>query len=214
MAVAGGSTAVEAFFRWEDDSKVGVVADLRTKEKKLFLPQQLVQTYFTVNDCKELNEILTNVFRTDYPPIDSDLILREHTAIFCILLRLGQGDQIEHFARYEELSDRRLPFDETHPPGEFPTVDNDPTFLSRFCEIQFTYCVPILDSHMLHKHFGQQRLLPIQSCRSHGLQYPSNRFVITLHESHNKLLPAGVDKVSNHDQSSSSARLIPSAEPP
>lgn len=190
--------ALDEFFRWETQSWVEVVADMTTDEKASFMPLEKLKAYFEADDCHRMNKILSEIFDTKYPPVDSEFILREHTAIFCILLRIGQGASIEHFARYEELSDRRLPFDPNHPPIGFPQPEGDPTFLQRFCEKQRMYCVPIFDAHMLHKHFGNQRLLPITSKEPHGAEGMSDRYVIQVYGPHNKLLPAGQDTVKCH----------------
>jgi hypothetical protein len=179
--------ALRNFFQWESQSCVEVVADLATDEKAYFLPLETVKSYFTADD--KLDKILSEVFESEYAPVDSELVLRDHTAIFCILLRIGQGSYIEHFARYEELSDRRLPFDSSHPPAGFP--DDEPNFLQRFCEEQWMYCVPIFDDYMLHKHFGRQRLLPITSKVSYGTEGFAHKFVIKLYGPYNRLLPAG-----------------------
>jgi hypothetical protein len=183
--------ALHEFLQWESQSWVEVVADMTTDEKGCLVPLESVKSYFAAND--ELSKITSEVFRSQYPPIDSEMILRDHTAIFCILLRIGQGSYIEHFARYEELSDRRLPFDPHHPPTGFP--NDDPDFLHRFCERQWAYCVPILDGHMLHKHFGRQRLLPITYKELCGIQGMADTYVIQLYGPHNRLLPAGSKSV-------------------
>jgi len=172
------------------------VADVTTDEKAYFMSIQNVKSYFTANDSKKLHTILIEVFKEDFPPIDAEFVLRDHTAIFCILLRMGQGIWIEYFARYEELSDRRLPFDINHPPAEFPEVEDDPTFLQRFCEKQRMYCVPIFDGHMLHKHFGRQRLLPITYKEPDGVDGLARRYVIKLYGPYNKLLSPGQDMVN------------------
>lgn len=128
--------SLQEYLKWESSQWISVTKDLTTDEKVYFMPIKHVEAYFTASDSRRLNKILMEVFKTEYPPVDSELILREHTAIFCILLRMGQGRQIEHFVRYEELSDRRLPFDESHPPREFPTVGSEPDFLHRFIDKQ------------------------------------------------------------------------------
>ncbi|KAF4633133.1 hypothetical protein G7Y89_g4984 [Cudoniella acicularis] len=189
MSQIGQRTALHEFFRWESTQWVESVADLTTDEKVSFMPLENLKSYFTANDCRELNKILTEVFKTDFPPVDPDLVLRDHTAIFCILLRIGQGQYIEHFAQYEELSDRRLPFDPSRPPAELPAVDDDPTFLERFCEKQRMYCVPIFDGHMLHKNFGRQRFLPITSKEPREIEGQAQRYIITLYGPHNRLIP-------------------------
>jgi hypothetical protein len=173
---------------------VEAVATPGAQDKLYFMPVENIKTYFARNNGQKLTGLLTEIFKSKFPPIDYDLILRDHTAIFCILLHLGQAKQIEHFARYEELSDRRLPFEYNHPPREFPVL-SDPNFLYRFCQEQTVYCVPQFESHMLHKHFGQQRLLPITSCREQGQHGVSNQYVVTVYEPHNKLLPPGSDMV-------------------
>jgi hypothetical protein len=195
MPNPGQQTALNEFLEWELQSRVEIVADKGTGEKVYFMPLQNVKSYFTANDGRKLNKILTEVFKSKYPPIDADLVLREHTAVFCILLHMGQGKLIEHFACYEELSDRRLPFDSIHPPREFPALDEDPNILRHFCEEQTAYCVPVFDSHMVHKRFGGQRLLPIRSRRSYGPPGVANQYVVTIYGPHNKLLPAGSDTV-------------------
>jgi hypothetical protein len=187
--------ALDAFFEWESQSWVEVVGDMTGDEVAYFMPLDTLRAYFAADDCKKMNKILCEVFATKYPPVDADFLLREHVAIFAILLRIGQGTYIEHFARYEELSDRRLPFDETHPPVGFPTLENDPTFIQRFCEKQKMYCVPIFDAHMLHKHFGNQRLLPITAKKSCGGDGLSDKFVITVYGPHNKMIPRGQEIV-------------------
>jgi len=195
MLQPGQQPALHEFLQWESQSWVEVVADMTTDEKAYFMPLENLKSYFTADDRRELSKILSEVFQSDLPPVDSELILRDHTAIFCILLRIGQGRYIEHFACYEELSDRRLPFDLNHPPTEFPAVNDDPTFLQRFCEKQRMYCVPIFDDHMLHRHFGPQRLLPITYREPHGVEGMADRYVIKLYEPHNKLLGAGYETV-------------------
>ena len=183
--------ALGEFLEWESQSCVEVVADITTDERASFMPLASLKAYFEADDCQRIDKILCEVFATKYPPVDSEFILREHIAIFCILLRIGQGTLIEHFARYEELSDRRLPFDPNHPPVGFPSPDDDPTFVQRFCEKQRTYCVPIFDAHMLHKHFGSQRLLPIISKEAWDDVETSNGYIIEVYGPHNKMLPRG-----------------------
>lgn len=136
MTTSGQHAALHEFFRWESQSWVEVVADMTTDEKAYFMPLENLRTYFKANDSKKLNRILCEVFGSNFPPIDSDFILRDHTAIFVILLRIGQGILIEHFAQYEELSDRRLPFDQANPPREFLEITDNSGILRRFCEKQ------------------------------------------------------------------------------
>jgi hypothetical protein len=187
--------ALDEFFQWESRSWVEVVADMTTDEMANFMPLERLKAYFEADNCQMMNKILSEVFETKFPPVDSEFILREHIAIFCILLRIGKGTFIEHFARYEELSDRRLPFDLSHPPIGFPDPEGDPTFIHQFCDKQRMYCVPIFDAHMLHKHLGNQRLLPITFKDSHGAEGMSDRYVIQVYGPHNKLLPPRQDTV-------------------
>lgn len=187
--------ALDEFFRWESQSWVEIVADMTTDEKTHFIPLEVLRSYFTHNDCEKLQNILSEIFAPEFPPIDPELILRDHTAIFCILLAIGKGKYIEHFARYEELSDRRLPFDPSHPPREFTDVSDDPDFARRFCEKQRMYCVPVFDSHMLHKYFGAQRLLPVTYKEPRGIEGLAGKYSIKLYAPHNKLVPGGADKV-------------------
>ncbi|RFU24317.1 hypothetical protein B7463_g12025, partial [Scytalidium lignicola] len=186
--VRGTRPALVEYFQWEAQSWVQGISG---EEKTYFMPIEKAKAYFTANGSKELSKILIELFNSNLPPVDPDLILRTHTAIFCILLRIGQGKWIDYFARYEELSDRRLPFDATHPPIEFP--NEDPTLLQKFCEKQWMYCVPIFDDRMLHRHFGPQRLLPITYKEFYGVERMAEKYVIRLYGSNNKLLRRSSD---------------------
>jgi hypothetical protein len=159
------------------------------------MPLATVKAYLTANGFARLNSILSEVFDSCFPPIDPEHILRDHTAIFCILLRMGQAIYIEDFARYEELSDRRLPFDQNHPPAEFLSTNSDPTFLRRFCEEQKAYCVPIFDEHMVNKHYGRHRLLPIVHKEPHGGEGIATQHIIKLYAPHNRLVPKADESV-------------------
>lgn len=159
------------------------------------MPLENVKSYFKADDSRKLSRIIAAVFDSDFPPVDPELILREHTAIFCILLSIGQGMLIEEFASYEELSDRRLPFDPDHPPRELTEASDDPAFLQLFCEKQRMYCVPVFDGHMLHKRFGRQRLLPITYAEPRGSEGLVEKYVIKLYGPHNRLFPHGRDMV-------------------
>ncbi|KAG0650429.1 Serine threonine-kinase Nek7 [Hyphodiscus hymeniophilus] len=189
--------ALEEFFAWESQSWVEVVADMTTEEKAYFMPLDDLKTYWGAHDCNTLTRLLAELFQPHYPPIDAELILREHTAIFCILLRIGQGVLIEHFARYEELSDPRLPFDTDHPPRGFPVAADEPALLQKFCEKQWMYCVPKFDDHMLNKHFGRQRLLPIVYKEPRGTEGMADKYMIKLFGPHNEMLSVGRRTAAN-----------------
>jgi hypothetical protein len=195
MATAPHDAALQEFFRWERQSWVEVVADITTDEKAYFMPVETLKSYFKGNGSRKLNKILLEVFQSEDIPVDPEVILRGHTAVFCILLRISKGRCIEDFAYFEELSDQRLPFDPAHPPAHFPGDIDDPSFLQRFCETQWMYCAPVFDDHMLHKYFARQRLLPIthkETCRVEG---GAATYKIKLYGPHNKLIPVGSDIV-------------------
>ncbi|KAH8815557.1 hypothetical protein F5884DRAFT_182287 [Xylogone sp. PMI_703] len=190
MAQNGRSTrsALVEYFQWEAQAWVQVVSG---EETTYFLPIEKAKAYFMANRSRELGRLLSQLFDSSFPPIDPDLILREHTAIFCTLLRVGQGKWIDYFVRYEELSDRRLPFDLAHPPVEFP--NDTGSLLQKFCEKQWTYCVPTLDSHMLHRHFGPQRLLPITHKEFCGVDRLAENYMINLYTPYNKMVRRNSD---------------------
>jgi hypothetical protein len=201
MATAPHHAALQEFFRWERQSWVEVVADITTDEKSYFMPLETLKAYFKGNSSRKLNKILLEVFQSEDIPVDLEAILRGHTAVFCILLRISKGKYIEDFVYFEELSDQRLPFDPAHPPAHFPEDIDDPSFLQRFCETQWMYCVPIFDDHMLHKHFGRQRLLPIthkEICGGEGGAGGAATYKIKLYGPHNKLIPVGSEIVRFH----------------
>lgn len=199
MAEPDHQTALEEFFQWETKSRVEIVDDATADERAYFVPLDSLKSYFKAEESKTLTRIISEVFdATDFPPIDPEDILRSHTAVFCILLHLGRGQCVEDFISYEELSDSRLPFDPKHPPAEFSFDDEGPNFLQQFCEKQWMYCVATFDRHMLHKHFGRQRLLPItckEPLRHEGI---AERSVIELYGPHNKLVIPSKDNASSN----------------
>jgi hypothetical protein len=189
--------ALQDFFRWESQSRVEMVGDVATDKKCSFMPQEILRSYFTVDGIGKISQILSEVFQSEDFPVHPSLILRGHLAVFCVLLRIGKGTYIEHFAHYEELSDQRLPFDQDHSPACFPSAEGDPMFLQRFCENQCMYCVPTFDSHMLHMHFGRQRLLPITEQKVLERRGNAIKYRVKLYGPYNKLLPAESEMVSS-----------------
>lgn len=172
---------------WEAQSGVEAVADISTNEKALFMPVEILKSYFKGNDSRKLNEILVQVFDSEDVPVSSEEILQGYTAVFSILISISKGSYIEYFARFEELSDYRLPFDPAHPPACFPEAADNPDFLQRFCEKQWMYCVPVFNNHMLHKHFAHQRLLPIIHSEKLESRGSATIYKIELYGPHNKL---------------------------
>ncbi|TQS36500.1 hypothetical protein Golomagni_03046 [Golovinomyces magnicellulatus] len=183
--------ALEDYFNWECQSWIEILADLELDEREKFLPLDAVKTYFTARDSKKmrnLENLLSEVFAMEFPPTNADLMLRDHTAIFCILLRIGRGKYIKYFTGHEELSDKRLPFDLAHPPRSFPNVKGDSTFLREFCDVQRSYCVPMLDAHMLHRHFGDQQLLPITLKKRLPTRGLARAHIIEIYGPYNKII--------------------------
>jgi hypothetical protein len=186
---------LQDFFRWEMQSWVEGVADITTDEKTHFMPVEKLKSHFKADGSKVLNNILAELFQSEDIPIKPDVILQTHTAVFVILLRISKGQFIEHFSRYEELSDQRLPFDVAHPPACFPVATDDSNFLGKFCKKQWMYCVPIFDNHMVHKHFGPQRLLPITHKERSVGGGSAIIYKIKIYGPHNKLFPEGSQSV-------------------
>jgi hypothetical protein len=212
MASSPQKSAIEEYLQWEDRARVEVIADLTIAEKTYFLPIENARNYFGANDCKILRKILKEIFFSEHLPVDVELILRDLTAILCILLRIGHGSAIQDFAYFEELFDGRLPFDSTHPPLDFPGDTGDALFLHKFCEEQWMYCVPAFNSHMLHKRFGTRRILPITHQRPHDPSYSGvgKKYIIDLYEPLNKLIPAGRTEVRILLIFNSTSKIFPS----
>jgi hypothetical protein len=190
--------ALHDFFLWEKQSSIDVVADFSSDETAAFMPVETLKSHFKANGGEKLTQILSEVFESDDSPINPEVIIQSHTAIFCILLHIERGQHIEYFARYEELSDQRLPFDPTHPLACFPAVDGDDLFLEQFCEKQWMYCIPILDNHMHHKHFARQRLLPITHKERRGGSGNVAVYKVKLYPPHNKLRSAESNSSNPH----------------
>lgn len=185
-SVSRSHSALQAFSGWVKESMVEVVVDARKDEKATFVPIEKIRSYFTANGHEHLNQILQVIFESQTPLVDAETILFEHTAVFCILLHIGKGRYIEQVVGFEELSDRRLPFNETL--KELSDVDDDPAFVQRFCQTQWLYCVPRFDHKMLNKRFGEQRILPITHQILQGTDGLAEVSQIKLYGPYNKMM--------------------------
>jgi hypothetical protein len=188
MSQPDHNAGLQAFYQWERDSFINVVSDLITGETRSFMPVENLKAHFQEYGRKKLNKILSLVFRPEEVPVDSEAILKSYTAVFCILLHTGKARYIEHFASYDDLSDQRLPLDPASRPANFPVATDEPHFFERFCETQWTYCVPIFQRPMLNRHFEPHRLLPIIYRERVATGGSAILYKIRLHGRYNKLL--------------------------
>ena len=82
-------------------------------------------------------------------------ILESYSQVFAILLSINKGAFILHFDKYDELTDRRLPFQNNK---EFPLQED---FFQKFQEAQHKFCAPTL-SHLFHREFSNNCILPFE----------------------------------------------------
>ena len=90
-----------------------------------------------------MTKLLRGIFGDDWEEhVDPALVAKAFPRVFAILLLLGEGSFIQHFARHVyELSDSSLHF-LPHQPS-FPRSPTKLDFLDLFREKQWQFCAPI-----------------------------------------------------------------------
>lgn len=141
---------LQDFFEWISKNCVKGLVDPASDEKSLFLPYDRLKSYFEGRQYFNLRNILNVVFRDEREiPVDLDEIAKDYSRVLCILLLIGRGHYIRHFVRRDKLRDSFLPFNAKFRPEGFPLDPNDRDegeFLVRFCEQQWKFCAPIIET--------------------------------------------------------------------
>jgi len=82
-------------------------------------------------------------------------IVESYSQVFAILVSINEGAYIYHFAKKDELSDRRLPFENQK---AFPRRED---FFDKFYQAQWQFCAPTL-TYLFDRSFGKDCILPFK----------------------------------------------------
>jgi hypothetical protein len=152
-----------------------------------FAVRDKVQAYLEGNEQEKLKQIIATLFPQGDSVFPND-ILPNNIAVFCTLLKISKGKWIKYFRRYKSLSDDKLPFDPTSKPPNWPEDTGDPTFLKKFCEEQWKFCVPIICQPFADQHFPPETILPIVYKKSLNSGGSATLWLIKLHPAYNQLI--------------------------
>lgn len=94
--------------------------DAEKEERTAFVPLLDVKDYLEARQHARLRDILEELFAPNEPPVDTDTILRNYVAVFCILVEIGRGEAILSLVQLHYCTDRNLPFDSSHQPRGWP----------------------------------------------------------------------------------------------
>ncbi|KAF2764907.1 kinase-like protein [Teratosphaeria nubilosa] len=111
-------------------------------EKARFVPYRIIERKFNEGNHAFVRKLRDAVLGEDSCRVNAADIVKDCPRIFCILLSIGQGPFILHFATNDSLHDSCLPLSAR--PDRFPTGHDD--FWQKFDEMQWKFCVPFLSS--------------------------------------------------------------------
>jgi hypothetical protein len=150
-----------------------------------FVPVGEAKKYLQANNHIALDDILYELFSE--PPVDSETILSNYVAVFCILLDIEEGATIADFVHYDH-NDQQLPFDQE--PSGLPPGNG-----TKFRDKQLRFCVPAFQK-LMARHYTEERILPISMKEKLAGGGTSTIHKIKLHGEYNKLLSGQSTAVS------------------
>lgn len=105
-------------------------------------------------DSKRLSEILRSIPSTKDAArrLAREIVMCECVSVFLVLLRMGQPAMIDHFMRFDTLSDKRLPLGDS---GDFPAGLS----FHDFAQHQQPFCAPKIREG--NRNFLNERILPL-----------------------------------------------------
>jgi hypothetical protein len=177
---------IQTFLKWVRDNSENAILDPNTEKLAAFMPLNTIKEHFKEDGGARLKKLLAAVFSPDDPPVDPDTILKNYTQISCILMEIGKCKFIGSFTSREN-GDSKLPFEPGCAPPHFPIDTDEPNFYKNFCNKQWKFCVPELESPMKDIHFHPRRILPIVSKEVIAASGGAMLYKIQLHGSYNRL---------------------------
>lgn len=177
---------IQAFWRWYRSPKTrqfGLTGS-NHESRCQFITISAVKRYLETPGRVEA--LLKSVFPdVTSIPEDADLIRQHYLRSLAILLVIGKGPMIQHFAQYDSLQDRCLPHRSR--PTDFPS-SADPSFFERFSKEQWQFCAKDLEYNM-HRYAHKEDILPITNKAEIGEGGNAVIFRFNVHEGYNKLVP-------------------------
>jgi hypothetical protein len=200
MSQPDDDSAIQQFRLWANRNRIYSKIRSETDDRAAFNPIPPIKAYFKEHKHEKLVNILAALFRPGEPPDLADIIVDRYTAVFCILLYIGKGRFIAHFAEHSNLEEQHLPFEPSVPPANFPD-SADPQFFNKFCKMQWRFTCPTLDPRGLYKqHFHDERVLPIVKKEELNTGGSAKLYRIKIHDLYNELVPKEAKTVrSFHD---------------
>lgn len=179
---------LQAFHTFVRKSIAYAVVDPNSDARRSFISIDTIKAYFEEDGTSRLRNVLAGVWFPEEPRVDPDDVLENYIAIFSILVELGRGKYVRHFASWD-LSDLRLPLDPgSKPPANFPIITDDAQFYQTFCEAQWKYCASVFRYPLNDVHFEDQRILPFVSKELiSSIGGSATLYKIRFHPSYNKL---------------------------
>lgn len=145
---------VQEFHRW---LRKNLISTGNTDVDSTFLPPDKLSEYLDHN----LERMLSEIYKGDENGIHYKQISSGYSAVFCILLRIGQIKFLQRFLDEDTLKDIHLPLNPEQKPTKFPIDTHDSDFYEKFCAEQWRFCPPLMEP--IIKNFEKDRILPFES---------------------------------------------------
>ena len=170
------------FRHWYSNTLVAGSGGVDLRLDRQFIPYTEIQGYS--EDSRRMQRLLNALYPDTAPPIDTGDIQQKHSRVFFILILIGMGRYIQHFVRYNNLSDHHLPFD--YRPPSFPPTSSGIDFFASFCRQQWAFCAPVFTYNM-HQRFGIQEILPFTDVEELASGGSPTTYRVIIHEAYNRL---------------------------
>lgn len=148
-----------------------------------FVPVSKVHAYF--EDDQRTRQLLRALAQPGTVPLPSHVICQDHSyrRVLCILVRMGQGQLIQHFTEHDVLCDQYLPF--TTKPHMFPLGSD---FFAEFQSKQWEFCAANI-TRKYNVNVESKQILPFVELEKQREGGSSTIYKIRIHEDYDLLWP-------------------------
>ena len=168
---------IQYFLHWLEEKRVLRTCSLGCTD--YFIPKSVVREYF--EDPYKVRKLLAPFYPDGLQP---DLVGRLYFKAFSILLCIGKGHFIQHFAQHSDLHHKRIPFFSR--PRSFPIDTRDEDFFAKFYKTQWQFCPPTFHDKM-EMHYSDDEILPIVKEQKVGQGGSASVYRIVLHKAYDRL---------------------------
>lgn len=150
-----------------------------------FIPISEVQAFF--HSPGKTSELLKVLFDEEESRPRSQTVRNYYILVFCILIAIGRGRQIQHFLRHDHLQDSKLPFFQKPEHFGHDSTCSPDDFFEDFERMQWRFCVPVLDRERTFRDFDHRTIMPFLKKQRIGGGGSATVYQVEVHRDHDRL---------------------------